>query len=128
MTYRYPTIDLAYRPGEQLAFLGPFPISATLPSIPGVYAVLYRERPLANPNVYTIMYVGQSVNLAERGFPRGHHAFTRWLQVAGNPSNIFIAILPMQGYLETVRRQVEQDMIAVNNPRCNNDPLSFLWK
>lgn len=119
MSNALPIINLAFQPGEQLPFLGPFPLSWKLPQLSGVYAVLCRQSPLRAPFLYTVIYVGQSANLAERGFPRNHHAFRRWLNVSRGMNNLFIAILPTDNLTDQERQAVEQRMIQTNNPTCN---------
>jgi hypothetical protein len=62
--------------------------------------------------------VGQTGNLAERGFPRSHHAYTRWVRAAAG-KQLLLAYFPAQGLTDDVRRQLESAIMQVYNQPAN---------
>lgn len=85
----------------------------------GVYAISYRADPTNKPNTYTIVYAGESENLADRGFPWNHHRSQCWINKAGSKSNVYISVYYMPNSTQAQRSSVEQKLIHDYNPACN---------
>jgi hypothetical protein len=83
----------------------------------GVYAV---SVPSGKPNVFNLIYVGESGNLSERGFYRQHHKFGCWMNKAGSLDNIFISIRLMPGSGPEERRGVEAQTIGTWQLDCQD--------
>ena len=71
---------------------------------------------------WKILYVGQTENLAERGFPTGHHAYLKWTLEAGVLGQLWISWFGGPGFPEMQRRDLEARIIAEYNPPCNDAP------
>ena len=69
------------------------------------------------PNLYRVLYIGESSNLSERGFVRSHHKYKCFIRNAGSEGNLHIAICLIPGSTEEDEK-VEQYLISVEPP-CN---------
>ncbi len=74
-----------------------------------VYAI---SIPSGEPNTYTLIYVGESENLSERGFYRDHHKFGCWMSKAGTLDNIYISLHLMPNSTPEQRRTIETQAIG----------------
>ncbi len=72
-----------------------------------------------------IIYVGESGNLNDRGFWKGHHKYACWLRVAGAEKNLAIAFYPMQGSTPDQRKEMESNLVRKLHPPCA-DPSRVL--
>ena len=99
-------------------FEGPYLLNSWNPPVKSaVYAVMHKNI----NNQYAVDYVGESENLADRGFPWGHERSDCWIRQAGSKSNVFIALLFTPGYSDDQRKAVEQELIQQFNPACNRE-------
>lgn len=111
-----PTINVNYDRINVLQFFGAYSLSAVnLPAVAGLYVIMAIS-PINN--LYDILYVGQTGDLSERGFPRGHHAYPRWIKLAAG-RQLFIAYAPLASVSDDVRRQLEAAIIRIYNPPAN---------
>lgn len=81
----------------------------------GVYCILHRN----SSTNYNVDYVGESEDLAERGFPWNHHRADCWIRQAGSKSNVYIAVHYMPGSTQPQRTAIESELIRQYNPPCN---------
>ncbi len=72
-----------------------------------------------------IIYVGESGNLGDREFWKGHHKYNCWVRVAGAEKNLAIAFYPMVDSTPVQRKQVEANLVRKLQPLCA-DPSSVL--
>jgi len=72
-----------------------------------------------------IIYVGESGNLDDRDFWRGHHKYNCWLRVAGAEKNLAIAFHPMVDSTPVQRKEVESSLVRKLLPLCA-DPSRVL--
>lgn len=104
-----------------LGFDGPVAMDDwTPPNRAGVYVISMRADAVNKPSNYTIVYVGESGNMADRGFFRAHHKFGCWLKEAGSTKNVFISCYLMPQSTEEARKSVETKLINIYRPRCND--------
>ena len=100
-------------------FEGPFKIQDWKPSYnAAVYAILKKSSRDGN---YNLIYIGQSENMADRGFYKSHHAYTCWLRNVNSEGELFIAIYFMPSSTENQRKEVESILIKDYNPSCNKE-------
>jgi len=97
----------------------------TAPRRPGIYVVQVLDGS-CGPQPFRPIYVGQSGNLAERGFPHSHHAYDRWVREAGSEWALWISAHDWLWTTDEARRLVERRLIDRYNPCCNREtPLSY---
>jgi hypothetical protein len=106
---------------NSLPFSGPFQLTYWAPSPgAGLYAILkYTNGLLLGPTGWTVLYVGETGDFAERGFPSGHHAYQRWVKEAGAVDNLYVATFTMPYSTPEQRRSVEQQLLSEYAPPCN---------
>jgi len=118
-SYKSMVISLGKEP-RKYRFEGPYLVNEwEPPRRAAVYAIMTRPDPQNRPNVYRVLYIGESSNLSERGFVRSHHKYKCFIRNAGSEDNLYIAIYLMPGSTEEDRREVEQYLISVYEPPCN---------
>lgn len=101
-------------------FDGPFKLDDwEAPYRAAVYAIMYKNDPIGNPDTYSIVYFGESTNLSERGFPWSHEKSSCWERKAGSRGNLYIGVHYMPDSTGEDRREVEQALIQPFNPPCN---------
>lgn len=100
----------------------------TPPSRPGVYAILYKPEPMANPDRYAVIYAGHSVDLAAERFPFRHPRAGCWVRRAGDRWKIYIAVYEVPGGGEGHREQITREIIARYHPGCNDRQYDPAWK
>lgn len=104
----------------KIKFEGPYPITSWNPPLrAAIYAIMVKSDPVNRPNMYKVLYIGESGNLSERGFYKTHHASQCWLQQAGSLSSLFIAIYLMPSSTEEERQNIEAQLIEEYSPPCN---------
>lgn len=111
-----------------LSFSGPFQLKYWAPpQSAGLYAILkYTRGLLLAPDGWTVLYVGETGDLSERGFPSGHHAYPRWVYEAGSADNLYIATYMMPYSTPEQRRAVEKQLVTEYAPPCNRTfPLNI---
>jgi hypothetical protein len=102
-------ISLADRP-----FQGPFPLSQwTGSAVGGVYSLMVQDPERG----YRPVYVGETGNFLERGFPPARRGSAGWLALADFQQSLYIAVHPLPG--PTERKAVERDLIQTYQPECN---------
>lgn len=100
-------------------FSEPIPIKRWVPPrVPGLYAVLIPD-PAARPRPFKVIYFGQSGDLSETEFFRGHIKYSTWMKWAGSEENLHIAICLMPTHSETERLTAEAALISRYLPECN---------
>ena len=103
-----------------IAFDGPYSLE-NHPPFPGsaIYVIMFKPDPAWRPDVYQVLYFGETGNIAERGFPWSHHAAPCWLQAAKSRSNVFVGFHFMPGSTSHQRQQVERMLTQQYQPVCN---------
>lgn len=102
-----------------ISFGKPLPIDEwDPPQKAGLYLILRKDDG-------RIIYVGESGNLADRGFWKGHHKYQCWLRVAGTEQNLAIAFHPIADSTPLQRKQIESNLVKKLQPLCA-DPSRVL--
>ncbi|MCX6089172.1 MAG: hypothetical protein NTX88_02125 [Candidatus Atribacteria bacterium] len=106
---------------EKYVFEGPYELSKWIPlSLPGVYATYVHRitSPSCEPYEGPI-YIGETNNLADRGFPRLHEKYESWNQIAGKDDVLYIYYCDMTDRSDSLRKSIEAELINLFNPICN---------
>ena len=102
----------------EISFEGPYQISNwDPPNRAGVYAIMYKQD--VSKNLFTLVYIGESGNLNDRGFYMSHHQYKCWISYAGSESNIYIGTYLMPYSTDEQRREIERSLIKRLDPFCN---------
>jgi hypothetical protein len=104
---------------DGISFGKPFPIDEwEPPKKAALYLILTKDDG-------RIIYVGESGNLDDREFWKGHHKYNCWVRVAGAEKNLAIAFYPMVDSTSVQRKQMESNLVRKLQPLCA-DPSSVL--
>lgn len=85
------------------------------PQTDGVYAILVQD--VGSNEGWKVLYVGQTNNFAERGFPAAHHKYVCWKKQSTGKSP-YVAIYWTFG-MEGWRELIESKLIFMYDPLCN---------
>ena len=80
--------------------------------VPGVYTLL-----VLDGQEYRPVFVGETANFLERGFPPSRKGTAGWLALADYHQSLYIAVHPLAG--PTDRKALERQMIRAYQPECN---------
>jgi len=104
---------------DGISFSKPFPIDEwDPPKKAALYLILRKDDG-------RIIYVGESGNLVDREFCRGHPKYNYWIRVAGAEKNLAIAFHPMVDSTPVQRKEMESSLVRKLQPLCA-DPSSVL--
>lgn len=104
---------------DGISFSKPFPIDEwDPPKKAALYLILRMDDG-------TIIYVGESGNMDDRGFWKGHHKYNCWVRVAGAEKNLAIAFYPMPDSTPVQRKEIESNLVKKLQPLCA-DPSRVL--
>lgn len=116
---------------NRLTFSSPIELRAWIPpQSAGLYAILTLTSGLKfMPDQWNLIYLGETGNFSERGFPACHHAYSRWVEAAGSSQNLFVAIFRMPLSTQLNRQLLERQLIEEYRPLCNKavplNPFGF---
>lgn len=100
-------------------FDAPAPLAAwSAPGKAGVYAILVPDQTY-RPMPFRVIYFGESGDMSERGFLKGHRKYSCWIREAGSEESLYIAVYPMPKSTPEQRRAVESKLISEVGPVCN---------
>ena len=101
---------------DGISFSKPFPMDEwDPPKRAALYLILRKDDG-------TIIYVGESGNLDDREFWKGHHKYNCWVRVAGAEKNLAIAFYPMADSTPVQRKQTESNLVRKLQPLCADPP------
>jgi hypothetical protein len=104
---------------DGISFSKPFPIDEwDPPKKAALYLILRKDDGM-------IIYVGESGNLEDREFWKGHNKYNCWVRVAGAEKNLAIAFYPMVDSTPIQRKEVESNLVRKLQPLCA-DPSRVL--
>ena len=105
---------------DNYEFDGPWSLNTWNPLYrAGVYAIMCKPDPLTQPDMYQIIYFGQTKNYTKRGFPSKHQSSLCWINQAGNQLNLYVGVYRMPKSTRDQRRLVESELIHIFRPACN---------
>jgi hypothetical protein len=100
-------------------FDAPAPVARwSAPHRAGVYAILVADQTY-QPMPFRVIYFGESGNMSERRFFRGHPKYSCWIREAGSEQSLYIAVYPMPVSTREQRRAVAVGLISEIGPVCN---------
>jgi len=106
---------------NDINFDGPYSITYLDPHYrAAVYTIMCKDDPANKPNEFTLIYVGESENLSERGIFRSHQKYESWIKYAGSVQNLYVGIHLMPDSTPADRRQIKSDLIIHFSPDCNS--------
>ena len=100
----------------------------TPPSVPAVYAIMYKPEPEARPGRYAVIYVGHADNLAAERLPFQHPRAACWVKRAGSRWKVYICTYEVPGGGPAHREQIARELMAVYQPQCNEERYDPAWK
>ncbi|MGB8997100.1 MAG: hypothetical protein WCB57_18435 [Pseudonocardiaceae bacterium] len=100
----------------------------TPPARPAVFAIMYKAEAENKPDRYSVIYVGQSDNLAESGLPFKHPRSNCWIARAGTRWKLHICTYEVAGWARSHRETIVQELAATYNPYCNEQKYDNAWK
>jgi hypothetical protein len=104
---------------DGISFSKPFPIDEwDPPKQAALYLILTMDDG-------RIIYVGESGNLENREFWKGHHKYNCWVRVADTEKNLAIAFHPMVDSTPVQRKEIESSLVRKLQPLCA-DPSRVL--
>jgi hypothetical protein len=85
----------------------------------GVYAFI---TPGDSDKTWVFLYIGETGNLSERGFPASHHKYECCKKEAGSDEDLYVIIHLMPGSTSKDRREMETKLIHAGRgkPVCND--------
>lgn len=104
---------------DGISFGKPFPMEEwNPPRKAALYLILRKDDGM-------IIYVGESGNLDDRGFWKGHPKYNCWVRVAGTEKNLAIAFHSMADSTPVQRKEAESKLVKRLQPLCA-DPSRVL--
>jgi len=100
----------------------------TPPSLPAVYAIMYKPDPETKPERYAVIYVDHADDLATQRFPFQHLRAHCWVKRAGSRWKVYVATYEVPGGTPAHREQISRELTAVYQPRCNQQQYDQSWK
>ena len=116
--------SLAGYPFEGPRLLGGWTPTAT----PAVYAIMYKPDPEAKPEQYAVIYVGHADDLTAVRFPFQHPRAHCWIKRAGSRWKVYVGTYEVPGGSTAHREQIARELMAVYQPRCNEQRYDQSWK
>jgi hypothetical protein len=100
----------------------------TPPARAAVYAIMYKPDPETKPERYAVIYVDHGDDLAAQRFPFQHPRAHCWVKRAGSRWKVYIATYEVPGGTPAHREQIARELMAVYQPRCNQQQYDQSWK
>jgi len=100
----------------------------TPPSVPAVYAILYKPDPETRPERYAVIYTDHSDDLAKERFPFQHPKAHCWVERAGSRWKVYICTYEVAGGRRSHREMIANELATVYHPRCNSRRYEHSWK
>jgi hypothetical protein len=86
---------------------------------PAVYAITYKQDPDTRPKAHTVLYFGESENLATE-VPRIDQDFDQWRQQYAHDAELFVFSFAMPGSTKFERNRVANSLVGEYDPKANN--------
>jgi hypothetical protein len=100
----------------------------TPPSVAAVYAIMYKPDPETKPERYAVIYVGHADDLTAVRFPFQHPRAHCWIKRAGSRWKVYVCTYEVPGGSTAHREQIARELMAVYQPRCNEQQYDQAWK
>jgi hypothetical protein len=85
-----------------------------------VYAITYKQDPVAKPKSHTILYFGQSADVAGQAAAIKRDAQNWWSRQGGSPEELYVFVHAMPDSSPDERAEVQSRLIAEYDPMANN--------
>jgi hypothetical protein len=94
----------------------------TIPSEPGIYAILHRPDPVNRPNVFAVNFIGEKSELSSlREALLKTSQGSLLLERAGSPDSLYIVLYLLPESSEEQRRQIKESLIARYEPNYTDN-------
>lgn len=98
------------------------------PSVPAVFAILYREDPEGRQHDFAVIDVDHADDLAAAKLPFGHPRAKCWEKRAGTRFGVHICTYEVPGGSRAHREQIARELIAVYKPGCHPEQYDQAWE
>lgn len=88
-------------------------------TIPALFAVTYQRDPFNKPKGHTVLYFGETDNMAEKASSIKHNMKEVWSRDGGDPSDLFIFVRQMDGSTTQERFRILERLILEYQPEAN---------
>ena len=113
-------MSISWGKSRRISFAGAWKLGDwSAPEIPAVYAITYKQDPSARPKFHTVLFFGESNNLAELGLPWNHERSGSWIENAGSKEHLFIFVHPLPGATQSERWRLHEQLVSEYRPVCN---------
>ena len=89
------------------------------PVTAALYAVTYKQDPSGKPKAHTVLYFGQSEDLALQAQAIRNQMGSWWDRHGGRPGELYVFFHPMPGSSSSERRILQDQLIAEYDPQAN---------
>ncbi len=87
--------------------------------LPAVYAITYKQDPAERPKSHTVLYFGETENLAAQAAAINEN-LDRWCHRYQHNTELFVFILPMPGTSQYDRARLTNTLVAEYDPQANH--------
>jgi hypothetical protein len=113
-------MSIAWGKEQRIKFQGGWKLGDwTPPESPGVYAITYKQDNVNRPKSHTVVYFGESGNVARQGLPWSHECARCWLDQAGAMSELYVFFHPMPHSTQHERWLIYERLVSEYRPMCN---------
>lgn len=89
------------------------------PTIPAVFAVTYQRDPNNKPKGHTVLFFGETENMARHASSIKHKMRELWSRQGGTPEDLFIFVHLMDGSTPEARFRIVESLISEYQPPVN---------
>lgn len=86
---------------------------------PAIYAITYKQEPDSRPKSHTVLFFGESDNLADE-VARIDQDFGQWRQQYAQDAELFVFSCPMPGSSKFERSRIASSLVLEYDPKANN--------
>jgi hypothetical protein len=84
----------------------------------GVYAIMTKPEPQKKPQIYNVIYFGETENFSKR-LDVNHEKIPCWKQ--NQISGLYYSLYMMSGSPQKQRQSIESELIKIHNTSCNSN-------
>lgn len=86
---------------------------------PALYAITYKQDPATRPKAHTVLFFGESENLADEA-ARIDQDFGQWRNQYSHDAELFVFSCPMPGSTKFERSRIASSLVLEYDPKANN--------
>ncbi|MCE5299278.1 MAG: hypothetical protein LLG37_00175 [Spirochaetia bacterium] len=85
----------------------------------GLFGAFYLKHPDKKVADYGLLYIGDTEEIKQEGFPEKHKKYQMWVEKAKGVENIYIGFCPTPGLMPKKKELIKRHLIYKYNPMCN---------